>query len=491
MAEQSLPPNELADLYDALFTLFVNLPDETHPAWELAVESVVFGSDGLAPEVSSYAEQQGARNEFKIAAYRAEYGDGERVTEFPTIAVDEPRPEDRVYVDEDLKLPVAPESNEVLPLFVSDSLEKAISLLTEFPVEPEADSLGNGQTKLLDDTKFPGVSYADHADHSESTGESTGVTPNELADLYEALYVLSNELPEDAHPVWTEAIETMVHGGDALVQGADPYGKQQAKRNEVGMPEYRDAFGDGQRVTDFPTISTKEHSDHDRNGGRGIHLPVAPESGDVLPVNPPQSELDEALSLLSEFPREPEADDGNQTALPLVDTETLIDQVEIDSQSPEDDPPKIHDDGDDGDRAVDDTTQEPTHPGEDNPKTEGVLREEGPGDGALSAGVDQSKGPRTQTNRKHADPRAERAHRRAQQRNPSDVVEIGETITLALKEVNFRSQPPTVMGTKNKLVVFVEDAPQDVRELDVIRAKVVDFGGRNNSAEAVFVGYAE
>jgi hypothetical protein len=107
----------------------------------------------------------------------------------------------------------------------------------------------------------------------------------------------------------------------------------------------------------------------------------------------------------------------------------------------------------------------------------------------MSSGGDQNKG--TQTTRKHADPRAERAHRRAQQRDPSDVVEIGETITLALKEVDFSSQPPTVMGTKNKLVVFVEDAPRHVRELDVIRAKIVDFGGRNNSAEAVFVGYAE
>ena len=91
--------------------------------------------------------------------------------------------------------------------------------------------------------------------------------------------------------------------------------------------------------------------------------------------------------------------------------------------------------------------------------------------------------------RKHDDPRAEYAHRKAQQRDPRDVVELGETISLVTKEADFQGRPPTVMGIKNKLVIFVTEAPRHVSKFDTIRAKVVDFGGKNNSAEAVFLGF--
>jgi len=91
--------------------------------------------------------------------------------------------------------------------------------------------------------------------------------------------------------------------------------------------------------------------------------------------------------------------------------------------------------------------------------------------------------------RKHDDPRAEYAHRKAQQRDPRDVVELGETISLVIKEADFQDRPPTVMGIKNKLVIFVTEAPCHVSKFDTIRAKVVDFGGKNNSAEAVFLAF--
>jgi len=68
------------------------------------------------------------------------------------------------------------------------------------------------------------------------------------------------------------------------------------------------------------------------------------------------------------------------------------------------------------------------------------------------------------------------------------VVEIGETITLALKEVDYSSHPPTIMGTINRLVVFVTEAPHHLSQYDTIKAKVVDYGGKENSAEAVFLG---
>ena len=68
------------------------------------------------------------------------------------------------------------------------------------------------------------------------------------------------------------------------------------------------------------------------------------------------------------------------------------------------------------------------------------------------------------------------------------MVEIGETITLALKEVDYSSHPPTIMGTINRLVVFVTEAPHHLSQYDTIKAKVVDYGGKENSAEAVFLG---
>lgn len=45
------------------------------------------------------------------------------------------------------------------------------------------------------------------------------------------------------------------------------------------------------------------------------------------------------------------------------------------------------------------------------------------------------------------------------------------------------------MGTKNKLVIFVTDAPRHISKFDTIRAKITDFGGKDNSAEAAFLGY--
>jgi hypothetical protein len=47
------------------------------------------------------------------------------------------------------------------------------------------------------------------------------------------------------------------------------------------------------------------------------------------------------------------------------------------------------------------------------------------------------------------------------------------------------------MGTKNSLKVFVTDAPQDLSKYDTIRATVVDYGGKNNSAEAAFSDYVD
>lgn len=88
---------------------------------------------------------------------------------------------------------------------------------------------------------------------------------------------------------------------------------------------------------------------------------------------------------------------------------------------------------------------------------------------------------------KYDDPDAERAHRRAQTRDPSEAVQIGEVVPLVLEEADYSSHPPTVMGSRNALKVFVEDVPEDLSRRDTVCVKVTDYGGKRTSAEAVFL----
>jgi hypothetical protein len=186
-----------------------------------------------------------------------------------------------------------------------------------------------------------------------------------------------------------------------------------------------------------------------------------------------------------EFPCQPEADTGTRDASPLLDSSVLLEWLDLDQEQ------SINLEETAGNKKTAADQEDESLDNEIDDFEQGIstdtLRDEGPGETATA----ESKDSGADEARKYEDPRAERAHQQAQQRDPSDVVEIGETVTLVLKEVDFRSHSPTVMGTKNKLVIFVTDAPQDLAELDTIRAKVVDYGGGNNSAEAVFIDYVD
>jgi hypothetical protein len=250
------------------------------------------------------------------------------------------------------------------------------------------------------------------------------------------------------------------------------------------MREYRDKYGDGSRVTDFPTIPTATLRDDKHFVDSEIDVPVAPESGTVLPLAPTAETILDALSLLAELPATPDGDLEAPGSGVLLDTEGL--RTAFDEQiSPQDSPETTPREQ----TATQETTvtQQDAQSDPSSKKTSSLttLRTEGVGES--SNAIDREN--ETNDPRKYADPEAERAHRRAQQRNPSDVVELGDEITLTLKQVDYASRPPTIMGTKNRLVVFVVDAPQDLSKYDTIRATVVDYGGKNNSAEAAFSGY--
>jgi hypothetical protein len=326
MTGSSLPPNPLADLYDSLYIMLEALPAETHPAWELAIESILFGGEGITSETISYGEQQAKKNDFRMSAYRTQYGDGEHVTEFPTLQTKPPSAKDRQYIDEEIQLPVSPESGTVLPLFVDDdTLPEAARLLNEFPTEPDNETDESNNSDLLNPNLFPGLTAStsnqtasqNGLDTGQSSAHQTETQPNELADLYDGLYTLLESLPDHTNPRWQEAIESILFGGAYLGSEASPYGEQQAERNDFSMPDYRSKYGDGSRVTEFPAIATKQpRGDDAQYVDEGVELPLAPDTLTALPLAPTEEALPEAARLLKEFPVAPDAevtkrDDGD------------------------------------------------------------------------------------------------------------------------------------------------------------------------------------
>lgn len=517
MSSTQIPPNELADLYESLYTMLEALPPDTHPAWELAIESVLFGGEGLAPNATNYGEQQAERNGFKISEYRAQYGDGNRVLDFPTLTTRRPTGHDQQYADEELQLPFAPESEIVLPLVVdSETLPDALSLLNEFPTAPAAETSGESAATLLNTNRFPILtsSSADQStdekdDKEHSAAGEGGLPPNELADTYDGLYTVLEAIPDAAHPRWKAAVESALFGGEYLLPDANAYGEQQGERNGFGMSDYRTQYGDGDRVTDFPAIATAPSREEDTEYvDTDVQLPVAPESETVLPLAPTENTLPDAVALLTEFPSEPDADLKSERTVSLLDTDALL--ADINNTTPTDTtetppptqprstnatdpqqstPQSGHSTDSDADAASTEENGSPSDANSEDPSTTEltVLRQEAAGESKVPLEHhDASVAP---DSRKYEDSEAERAHRRAQQRDPSDVVELGEEITLTLKQVDYSSRPPTIMGTKNRLVIFVIDAPQDLSQYDTIRATVIDYGGKNNSAEAAFSGY--
>lgn len=490
MADQSPSPNELADLYDGLFTLLDQLPEQTHPGWRFAVETVLFGGEGLVEDALPYGAQQADRNEFAISTYRDEYGDGTYVTDFPAVEVKQLTPADNPTLDDPIELPLSPVTQTVLPLSVTDrGLSTAIALLAEFPAEPEADTPGAGQQTLLDPARFPAIDdeRADEPRSSASTespDDSSHIEPNELAELYEALRSLFESLPEETHPVWEEALETILYGGEALLPDRIPYGEQQAERNEFKMRDYRQVYGDGDLVTTFSIIGRT--ASHEPRGSDDVLL--SPESGSPLPLSPAPDELRDALLLLEEMPSFPDAERGRRSTDPILDTDQLLENAYL-PRTHEPDEPNLRDTNADASPTEESTFSTGSESDVDALESdERKSFQSGVGESAPPTARSGSQSSDSQT---YEDPRAQQAHERAQKRDPSEIVGLGDEITLILQEVDHSSRSGTVMGRKNDLVIFVDEVPQDVSQYDAIHATVVDYGSDNNCAKAVFTGYGD
>ncbi len=115
-------------------------------AWQSDLEALVYG-DGLDGATAGYGDQQRDRTDFTISSYRELFGDGSTVTEFQCIDTVPITDADLAGIDttklpDQTVRPIAPESNEPLPIAVDteDELAAARSLLAEFPSEPAVDA---------------------------------------------------------------------------------------------------------------------------------------------------------------------------------------------------------------------------------------------------------------------------------------------------------------------------------------------------------------
>ena len=494
MSKSSPPPNELADLYESFLILLDHLPEDTHPGWTFAIETVLFGGEGLDPDVACYGEQQATRNDFKITTYRERYGNGSRVTNFRTIDTAVVTPSDEPGLEEPVRLPVAPTSGVPLPLSVAEGdLASAVSLVDEFPAEPGAARPGSEYQHLLRAERFPGlgsrseVERGDQAtDELSPTADAPAIEANELAELYDGLLSMLQSLPSDVHSLWEEALETMLFGGTYLYPGREAYGEQQATRNDFSIDDYRTVHGDGERVTDFSTVSV---STSDSASGDTVVL-VAPESEKPLPLVPTEERLADALLLLEEFPAAPDADDSERADEALLLTEGLLDEAGVEPTETGPGRESVTSATDQGEadtttgNSAPDSTEESTPATRTTPET--ILRS-GVGEASepSSAGAES-----TATELKYEDPKAQRAHERAQKRDPREVAPLGEEITIVLQEADYTyPENPTIMGKKNDFVIFVEKAPKDLSQFDTITATVVGYGPNENCAKAAFAGY--
>ena len=156
-----------------------------------------------------------------------------------------------------------------------------------------------------------------------NSNDETGLPPNELTELYAAfdrfqqlLIQVTDELDTDEDTPtqqWAEAVSDF--WGESGPAEAPNYGIQQRTRNDFSIQEYREAYGNGERVTDFHHIELAPlDGDIQQLLGESTNewhhaVPIAPKSNTQLPVTIGLSEaLPMATELLDEFPAYPDAD---------------------------------------------------------------------------------------------------------------------------------------------------------------------------------------
>lgn len=156
---------------------------------------------------------------------------------------------------------------------------------------------------------------------SKDLNEGT-IHPNKLAELYESLRVLNKVLIEyiDATPNlhlgadepianWQSAIED-VAVGDGISDDVPCLGALHADRNPFSMNEYREQYGNGDRITEFQALAVAEMGAKEYNQlvetsdskPPRPRLPLVPGNGKPLPaLLSSEPQLSQALELLEEL----------------------------------------------------------------------------------------------------------------------------------------------------------------------------------------------
>lgn len=141
----------------------------------------------------------------------------------------------------------------------------------------------------------------------------------DLNDLCQAVIAAKDDhrgAGDDPMDEWATAVQEFYTSGP---EGGNSYGAQQQERHAFSMREYRNEFGNGNRVTQFeavpasePTASVQALLDsHLEQPAETYHLPVDPETEDRFPVIvESRRALEAAKEMLSRLPETPESYTG-------------------------------------------------------------------------------------------------------------------------------------------------------------------------------------
>lgn len=160
-SDASLARCKLSELYEAFrslnYVIKIVLEDESTSFSEkdfdeplvhyhFVIESILFDNEYLPSGLNGYGAQQRDRIQFGINEYREQYGSGNWITEYDCIDIQPFKQPIREQLikhgsirnESALVRPVAPQSEQSLPDFVTSSqeLETAFRLLSEFPAIP-------------------------------------------------------------------------------------------------------------------------------------------------------------------------------------------------------------------------------------------------------------------------------------------------------------------------------------------------------------------
>ncbi len=165
-------------------------------------------------------------------------------------------------------------------------------------------------------------------DTDESTDSSDEITPCALTEYYESLRsvrtflkrlypIVTSEDYEDPIVRYYTILNSVINNQFLDEDVSAGYGPQHADRISHKVGEYRDVYGNGEWITEYQTITTAPPPESLKNQlqtaltDQALHVarPVAPTTKTPLPiVVESESELQEALAILAEFPAEPSSE---------------------------------------------------------------------------------------------------------------------------------------------------------------------------------------